>query len=151
MSGPSLQAGHEYMADTTTNLHTCEDVVLAREVILETATHQVLYTCKKTETLNYPFCLKSAFNKSIFFFKITTQYEAEYPPMVASLWGSVKLSHVTAGADQWILPIIVSEYLFMFGHRVTGYTRQDGVETGVCQTHWRSCGLNIGPLGIGGM
>ena len=39
----------------------------------------------------------------------------------------------------------------MFGHRVTGYTRQDGVETGVCQTHWRSCGLNIGPLGIGGL
>ena len=51
--------------------------------------------------------------------------------MVASVWGSVKLSHVTAGADQWILPIIVSEYLFMFGHRVTGYTRQDRAETGV--------------------
>ena len=60
VSGPSLQAGHEYMADTTTNLHTCKDVVLAREVMLETAT-QLVYTCKETETLNYPFCLKSAF------------------------------------------------------------------------------------------
>ena len=54
VSGPSLQAGHEYMADTTTNLHTCEDVVLAREVMLETAT-QLVYTCKETETLNLPF------------------------------------------------------------------------------------------------
>ena len=45
--------------------------------------------------------------------------------MVASLWGSVKLSHVTAGADQWISPIIVSEYLFMFGHRVTGSAVHD--------------------------
>ena len=60
VSGPSLQAGHEYMADTTTNLHTCKDVVLAREVILETAT-QLVYTCKETETLKYPLCLKSAF------------------------------------------------------------------------------------------
>ena len=50
VSGPSLQAGHEYMAaDTTTNLHTCEDVVLAREVMLETAT-QLVYTCKEIET-----------------------------------------------------------------------------------------------------
>ena len=49
VSGPSLQAGHEYMADTTTNLHTCIDVVLAREVMSETAT-QLVYTCKENET-----------------------------------------------------------------------------------------------------
>ena len=46
-------------------------------------------------------------------------------------WLVLNYRHVTAGADQWILPIIVSEYLFMFGHRVTGYTRQDRAETGV--------------------
>ena len=41
----------------------------------------------------------------------------------------------------------------MFGHRVTGYTRQDRAETGVWSVaeQWRSCGLNIEPLEIDGL
>ena len=42
-------ATNTWLADTTTNLHTCEDVVLAREVMSETAT-QLVYTCKENET-----------------------------------------------------------------------------------------------------